>query len=189
MDVARLDFLLELDKAKSVLRENPIADGSRRENDAEHMWHFGMAALLLTPPAIDRWRVVTMALVHDIVEIDAGDTIVYKHDPDKVERERLAADRLFGMFDGGAELRAVWEEFEEGITAEARFARALDRLLPVMLNHASHGVAWRRNGVTASQVRDVNAATVAASSPELWTYIQSLIDDSVARGYLDDVPG
>lgn len=133
----QLDFILEIDKAKAVLRRSRLLDGSRRENDAEHAWHLAVMALVLAEYAnepIDLSRVVKMLLVHDIVEIDAGDTFIYDDsDPAaKAERERQAAHRIFGLLpaDQQQELLALWEEFEARRTADARFAAALDRLQP-----------------------------------------------------------
>ncbi len=161
----RIRFVVELDRLKQVLRRTVVTDGTRRENTAEHSWHVAMMALVLADTAdepVDPMRVARLLLVHDIVEIDAGDTFVYDTDGQKTKaaRERAAAERLFGLLpDGqGDELRACWFEFEDGTTAEARFARALDRLQPLLLNHASAGQAWREHGITADQVRAVNAA-------------------------------
>ena len=186
----QLVFLLEADRLKNVIRGNRISDGSRRENTAEHSWHVATMALVLADTAdepVDPMRVARLLLVHDIVEIDAGDTFVYDTDGQKTKaaRERAAAERLFGLLpDGqGDELRACWFEFEDGTTTEARFARALDRLQPLLLNHASAGQAWREHGITADQVRAVNAA-IEDGSPELWKLAQRLIDDAVTQGWL-----
>jgi putative hydrolase of HD superfamily len=186
----RIRFVVELDQLKQVLRRTVVTDGTRRENTAEHSWHVAMMALVLADTAgepVDPMRVARLLLVHDIVEIDAGDTFVYDTDGQKTKaaRERAAAERLFGLLpDGqGNELRACWFEFEDGTTAEARFARALDRLQPLLLNHASAGQAWREYGITADQVRAVNAA-IEDGSPDLWKLAQRLIDDAVTRGWL-----
>ncbi|HEX3669499.1 MAG TPA: HD domain-containing protein [Acidimicrobiia bacterium] len=188
----RIRFVVELDRLKQVLRRTVVTDGTRRENTAEHSWHVAMMALVLADTAgepVDPMRVARMLLVHDVVEIDAGDTFVYDTDGQKTKaaRERAAAERLFGLLpDGqGDELRACWFEFEDGTTAEARFARALDRLQPLLLNHASAGQAWREHGITADQVRAVNAA-IEDGSPALWKLAQRLIDDAVTRGWLPE---
>jgi putative hydrolase of HD superfamily len=186
---ARLRFVLEADGLKSILRRNSIAGGERRENSAEHSWHLALAALVLAPHCdeeIDVTRVVAMLLVHDLVEIDAGDAFVYD-DAARAEKEVLelaAAERLFGMLPhGGVELRALWDEFEARATPEARFARALDRLQPLLLNHANEGEPWRSEGIVADRVRAVNSI-IADSSAPLWDRASGLIDDAVARGWL-----
>jgi 5'-deoxynucleotidase YfbR-like HD superfamily hydrolase len=188
----RIHFVVELDRLKQVLRRTVVTDGTRRENTAEHSWHVATMALVLADAAdepVDPMRVARLLLVHDIVEIDAGDTFVYdtQGQETKAAREHAAADRLFGLLpDGqGDELRACWLEFEHGTTAEARFARALDRLQPLLLNHASAGQAWREHGITADQVRAVNAA-IEDGSPALWKLAQCLIDDAVTRGWLPE---
>src|SRR5436190_4527108 len=188
----RIRLVVEPDRPKQVLRRTVVTDGTRRENTAEHSWHVAMMALVLADAAdepVDPMRVARLLLVHDIVEIDAGDTFVYDADGEKTKaaRERAAAERLFGLLpDGqGDELRACWFEFEDGTTAEARFGRALDRLQPLLLNHASAGQAWREHGITADQVRAVNAA-IEDGSAALWELAQHLIDDAVTRGWLPE---
>ena len=184
--------MVELDRLKQVLRRTVVTDGIRRENTAEHSWHVAMMALVLADAAdepVDPMRVAKLLLVHDIVEIDAGDTFVYDADgqESKAERERAAAERLFGLLprDQGDELHGCWLEFELGTTAEARFARALDRLQPLLLNHASAGQAWREHGITAAQVRAVNS-TIGDGSAALWELAQHVIDDAVMRGWLPE---
>jgi putative hydrolase of HD superfamily len=183
-------FVVELDRLKRVLRRTMLGDRSRRENSAEHSWHLALMALVLAEYScepVDALRVARMLLVHDVVEIDAGDTFVYDRDAREAQaaRERQAADRLFGLLPGkhGAELRALWEEHEHGTSAEARFARALDRLQPLLLNYASQGAAWREHGITADRVRSVNAV-IGDGAPTLWSLAQRVIDDAVARGWL-----
>lgn len=187
----QLRFLLELDRLKGVLRRNRLADGSRRENDAEHSWHLAVAALVLreyAPPGVDPARAVAMLLLHDAVEIDAGDAFLY--DPvaqaGRAERERRAAERIYGLLppDQARELRGLWEEFEAGETPTARFAAALDRLLPLLLNHASGGAAWREHRVRQGQVQAATRS-LAEASPVLARLAEALIDDAAARGYLD----
>ena len=181
---------MELDKAKGVLRRNLITAEERRENDAEHAWHVTMFALVLASyasPGTDVSRVVAMLLVHDIVEIDAGDAFVYDEaaKAQQPARERAAAERIFGLLpsDQGVVLRALWEEFEARRTPEARFAAALDRLQPLLLNFHTEGRAWRQHGVTKAQVLAVNAH-IADGSETLWAFARSLIDEAVDRGYL-----
>ena len=189
-----LRFLVEVDRVKQVVRHNPLADGSRRENDAEHMWHLALAVVVLAEHAaepVDLARVVTMVLVHDLVEIDAGDVLVYdaagraaQHDA-----EARAAERIFGLLpdDQAADLRAAWEEFEARRTPEARFAAAADRLLPVLLNHAAGGGAWVDHEVRYEVARAANAHVVEGSPP-LAAAIEALLADGAARGMLRPEP-
>jgi putative hydrolases of HD superfamily len=188
--VAQLRFLMEADRLKGVLRRSLVLGGERHENSAEHSWHVALAATVLAEHAgaeVDVARVVTMLLLHDLVEIDAGDTFVY--DPvanaDKADRESAAAERIFGLLpvEQGIDLRGAWTEFEARESPEARFAAALDRLLPILHNFATEGRSWQAHGVTADQVARVNAH-VAESSPELWAEITRIIAESVSRGYL-----
>lgn len=184
-----LTFVLELDRLKSVERRTPLLDGSRCENDAEHSWHVATAALALAdyaPEDASLPRVVSMLLVHDIVEIDAGDTPLYDDHGDQEAREQRAADRLFGLLPGsrGLELRALWDEFEAGESADARFARALDRFLPLLHDIRAGGGSWLRTpGLTVGAVRD-RVAVIERGSPELWAYAQDVLDEAVSRGYL-----
>lgn len=187
---SQLAFHMEIDKLKRVLRRNTLLDGSRRENDAEHSWHLGMMAMTLAehaPPGTDMAKVVAMLLVHDIVEIDAGDAFVY--DPVAVEGqaalERAAADRIFGLLpeDQGTRLRALWDEFEERRTPEARFARALDRLAPIIANHHNEGGTWALYKVTARQVME-KVRLIEEGSPTLGRYAAGLVSASVAQGHL-----
>jgi putative hydrolase of HD superfamily len=188
----QIGFIVELDKLKTILRQSWLADGSRRENSAEHSWHIAAMALVLAEHAnadmdLDLARVVKLLLIHDVVEIDAGDVLVYDiaGNADKAERERRAAERIYGMLpeDQAAELRALWEEFETGETDEARFAAALDRLMPLLHNFLTEGRAWRQHGITADQVLARNAG-IAAGSTVLWDYARELIEEAVERGYL-----
>jgi putative hydrolase of HD superfamily len=186
----RLQFVLELDALKRVERRNPIGDGSRRENTAEHSWHLAVMALVLAPHAnepVDPTRVVAMLLLHDVVEIDAGDTFIYDDagQADKEAREQAAADRLYGLLPPAqaTQFRAIWDEYEANETADARFAHAIDRLSPLMLNHATEGASWREHDLTDARVRGKNA-TIADGSHELWQYAQTLIDEGVAEGWL-----
>jgi putative hydrolase of HD superfamily len=183
----QIQFLLEIDGLKQITRRTLIADGSRRENDAEHSWHLAMFAVVLAehgPAELDLARVLKMVLVHDLVEIDAGDT--YCYDPaacaTQRERELAAAERIFALLpaDQGNELRELWEEFEAKDTAESRFAAALDRLQPVLLNYHTQGRAWREHGVTRAQVIERNRH-IAAGAPRLWEYALALIDDASKR--------
>ncbi len=183
-----VEFLLEADKLKQVERRNRLADNSRREFTAEHSWHFALAALVLADLAddpVDVARVAAIGLVHDIVEIDAGDTFVYDEAAaaDKETREREAANRLFSIDDSGPELRALWDEYEAQETAEARFARSLDRFLPLLLNHASGGGSWVEHEISLSAATEVNSA-MAPGSSALWDVAQALLADAAQRGLL-----
>jgi len=189
---ARLRFVLEADSLKTVLRRNSITDGSRRENSGEHSWHLALMAMVLAPRAaetVDLARVVEMLLVHDLVEIDAGDTFVYDAHAraTKGELEQRAAERLFALVPGeiGVRLRARWDEFESSETPDARFAHSVDRLAPLLLNHANCGELWAEFGITARQVRSFNAY-IADGSPDLWAAARVLIEDAVANGWLTE---
>jgi putative hydrolase of HD superfamily len=187
---AQLEFLREADKLKGILRHSRVTFSDRRENDAEHSWHLAVAAMILGEYAeagLDLLRTLQMVLIHDVVEIDAGDTIAYANpaaQAAQAERERAAADRLFGMLpaDQGSKLRALFEEFEARQTREARFARALDRVQPILQNVYSGGVTWRENGITPERVRSLNGPTIRDASPALWARIESLLVDAQARG-------
>jgi putative hydrolase of HD superfamily len=187
----RLGFLLEADRLKTVLRQSRISDGSRRENSAEHSWHLALMALVLAghaPPGTDLARVMAMLLIHDLVEIDAGDLFLYS-DPAALARqeeaERAAADRIFPLLPPGqaAALRALWDEFEERRTPEARFARALDRLQPMLLNTVTGGGTWVAHGVTADQVM-ARVALIEDGSAALGAYARRLVADAVSQGLL-----
>lgn len=175
-------FLVECDRFKTVLRRNYIVDGSRLENDAEHSWHMALYAVLLQGEVgleVDLARVLPMILVHDLVEIDAGDTFAYDTaaQQDQAAREQAAADRLFGLLpdDLGRHVRGLWEEFEAGETTEARFARALDRLQAFAQNVASGGKAHREHGVSRPQTRQRMAEALAAD-PVLERLVEALYD-------------
>ena len=189
----QLEFIREIDKLKSVYRRTLLMDGTRHENDAEHSWHLAVMAVLLKEhanvPQIDLIRVVKMVLVHDIVEIDAGDTYCYddKGNVDKVARERVAATRLFGILPGdqARELWALWEEFEARETPEAKYAAALDRVQPLMHNYHTHGVVWKKNGVRSGKVRERNRHVEEGSRP-LWKFAEAMIQSAVEHGELDE---
>jgi putative hydrolase of HD superfamily len=188
---SQLEFLLEADRLKGVLRQSRIIDGSRRENSAEHSWHLGLMSLVLgeyAPAGTDLSRVTAMVLVHDLVEIDAGDLFVYagaQAQADQEEAERAAADRLFGLLPGSQAVgfRALWDEFEERRTPEAKFARALDRLQPMLANYQLGGGTWTQHGVTAGQVL-AKVALIEDGSAALGRFARELISASVSRGFL-----
>ncbi|MBR1864915.1 MAG: HD domain-containing protein [Lachnospiraceae bacterium] len=186
----QLEFVLELDKLKYIKRQTYVADGSRRENDSEHSWHLALMAMLLSEYAnepVDVLHVMKMVLLHDAVEIDAGDTYAYdvEGNATKRQREEKAADRIFRILpeDQAKEQRELWEEFEAGQTPEARFANALDRIQPILLNDITGGKSWRERGIAASQVLERNADTHLGSET-LWEYVKSLVEKNQQKGNL-----
>jgi len=190
----QLAFVLEIDRLKEVLRRTYLTGSPRRENSAEHSWHVAVMAVVLAEHAdepVDPARVVKMLLVHDIVEVDAGDTYVYDETAvaTRAAREERAAARLFGLLppDQAGELAALWREFEARGSADARFAGALDRLMPVLHNVATGGRSWREHGITADRVVARNR-TIADGSAALWEYARRLIERAVADGVLAPAP-
>lgn len=186
----QLALVVEADRLKRVLRRTVITDGSRHENSAEHSWHLALAAMTLAEHAsgaVDVERVIRMVIVHDLVEIDAGDTFAYDAAANlgRVEREKLAADRLFGILPAaqGDEVRALWEEFEEGRTETSRFAIALDRLQPLLLNDAASGGSWRTHGVTRSQVLR-RMAPIESAIPAAWPIVLEIVERNCASGHI-----
>lgn len=188
----QMEFILEVDKLKKIGRQTYVSDASRKENDSEHSWHLALMAILLSEYAnneVDVLKVVSMVLIHDIVEIDAGDTYAYDADANKSKREReeAAADRIFNILpeEQARNMRSLWEEFEECKTPEAQFARALDNVQPVMLNDATDGKAWREHQVELNQVQRRNEKTKTGSL-ELWEYVNNLFDENVKKGNIID---
>lgn len=187
----QLAFCLEIDKEKEIGRQTYLADGSRYENDSEHAWHMAIMAYLLREYAneeIDIGRTMLMILTHDLVEVYAGDTYAYDEEGKKTQKQRelAAADRLYGILpeDQERELRALWDEFEAGQTAEAKFARAMDNMQPMMLNVAADGIAWTEKNVHLSQVLKRNARTHEGSET-IWTYmVDHFIKPSLEKGHL-----
>lgn len=172
----QFDFCREIDKEKFIKRQTYLSDGLHKENDAEHAWHMAIMAILLGEYAnedIDILKTVTMLLIHDLVEIDAGDTYAYDEEAKKTQgqREKIAADRIFGLLpeDQKEYFRGLWEEFEDGTTPEARFAHTMDNIQPTMLNAATDGKAWEEHSVQLSQVLGRNKNT-AQGSEKLWEY-------------------
>jgi putative hydrolases of HD superfamily len=190
----QIAFIVEIDKLKGVLRQTTIADGSRRENTAEHSWQLAMCALVLCEHAnqpVDVSRVVEMLLVHDLVEIDAGDMFVYgMNDPAVAAKQEAAelagADRIFSMLpvEQGSRLRARWDEFEAKQTPEAKFAKAIDRMVPMLLNTVSGGGSWKTHSITADKTRALIDATMPAGSTVLTEFAHDLINKAVADGIL-----
>ena len=193
MDKERLekqfDFFREIDKEKFIFRQTHLSDGKRRENDAEHAWHMAIMTILLSEYAndeIDVLKTVTMLLIHDLVEIDAGDTYAYDEEGKKTqhEREEKAAERIFGILpeDQGKKLRELWEEFEAYETKEAKFAHTMDNIQPAMLNAAIDGADWVLHGVQLEQILGRNKKT-AEGSEVLWDYAyQNMIEPNVKKG-------
>ncbi len=186
----QFQFILEVEKLKQVIRRTPLLDVSRRENDAEHTWELTLMSMVLHEHAnekVDLLRVLKMLIIHDIVEIDAGDTFIYDAvgAVDQEEREIQAADRLFGILpeDQALEFRALWDEFEARVTHESQFARAMDRLQPLLHNFFTSGGTWHTPGVTASDVLD-RKAPISQASDTLWDAAQRIIAEGVERGYL-----
>ena len=189
----QIQFILEIDKLKKIVRQTPLTDRSRKENDAEHSWHIALMAVLLIEHAgektIDMLHVVTMLLVHDLVEIDAGDTFCYDEagNADKLDRETKAADRIFNLLpdDQAAYFRSLWDEFEAKDTAESKYAAAMDRLQPLLHNYKTKGGTWKEHQVPKDQVIKRNHP-IADGSPFLWEYAAGLIDDAEDKGFLSD---
>jgi putative hydrolases of HD superfamily len=184
-------FIVEIDKLKHIYRKTKPIGSDRYENDAEHTWHLAMMAVVLAGhanhPELDLLKTLKMLLIHDIVEIDAGDTFAYddKGYEDKAEREVRAAARLFGILpaDQRDEFLALWREFEERETPEARFAAAVDRLQPMMLNANNEGQSWKENGISAERVFARNLQ-IAEGSESLWAYTEEMLKHAIAQGYL-----
>jgi putative hydrolase of HD superfamily len=191
--LAALEFFMEADRLKGVERRNRLADGSRRENTAEHSWHLGIGVMVMAPFAsepVDVATAVAMALVHDIVEIDAGDTFAYdvaEGAATKRDREVAAADRLFALLpaETGKRFRDLWDEYERGDTPEARFVMAIDRLAPMMLNLAEGATTWREHGINRSQVIARNGVHIEKSLPDVWTTVLAQLDAAASDGRVD----
>ncbi|MBQ2945114.1 MAG: HD domain-containing protein [Clostridia bacterium] len=186
----QIDFILEADKEKEIFRQTHITGFSRCENDAEHAWHMAMMVWLLKEYANEEFDVakaMMMALIHDVVEIDAGDTYAYDSEAlsTQKEREEKAAKRIFGLLpdDQRDELTSLFYEFEEGKTPEAKFARAMDNLQPLLLNDSNDGGDWKSHGVKSSQVFRRQAATEKGSK-ELWALTEGIINDNINKGNL-----
>lgn len=186
----QIEFIKEIDKIKYIQRRTKLFNSDRPENDAEHSWHLALMAIVLLEHAnqsVDLLKVVKMVLIHDIVEIDAGDTFIYDTGKNhtNTSAERLAAQRIFGILPGqqAEELIAIWEEFEAGQTPEAQFARAMDRLEPLLQNISNNGGTWNEPGVNYEKVY-AKKSVIKDGSAVLWEYAEKLIDAGVARGIL-----
>ncbi|MGH7922880.1 MAG: HD domain-containing protein [Candidatus Dormibacteraceae bacterium] len=190
----QLSFLLDAHRLTAVERRSRVAGGERRETTAEHSWHLALLCLVLgehAPEGVDLNRVLRMLVVHDVVEVDAGDTYVYDRagQAGKLDRERVAARRIYGALpdDQGTGLRVLWEEFEARESPDARFAAALDRLAPFLLNLDHRGGSWREFGVSAEQVREITAQ-IGEGAPELGPFVEAAIEGAVAAGWLGAGP-
>ena len=188
----QLAFLLEIDKMKTILRRNVILDKSKQEDDAEHSWHMAVMAMLLyeyAPKGTDLLRVLKMALIHDLVEVYAGDTFCYDKtaNQDKVRREQAAADKLFSMLekDQEQELRTLWEEFDRMDTPDSLYAGAIDRLQPLLLNCHTDGHTWKQANVTSADVYR-RADPIRRASPKLWECIEQMIQACIRCGLLKE---
>ena len=183
-----LDFIVEIDKMKSIQRRSLTYDGSHYENDAEHSWHLSVMALALARYAarpVNMERVLKMTLIHDLVEVYAGDTFAFDAaaTAGQKEREEAAADKLFAMIPEGAALRALWEEFDEGRTADASFAAALDRLQPLLANHLNEGHTWRMGNVDSAAVYR-RVGPIREAIPALWDTVCAMVEEGVEKGYI-----
>lgn len=186
----QIEFIITIDEMKNVLRRNLVVDGSRRENDAEHSWHLAVMAMILeeySADKVDISKVLKIALVHDLVEVYAGDTFAYdvKGNEDKLDREIMAAEKLFGMLgDGqGDEIRALWDEFEAKETPESKYANAIDRLQPLILNYLTNGHTWKLGDVHAPQIYK-RMDIIRTATPELWHIVEGIISTSIEAGLL-----
>lgn len=187
----QVEFLLEIDRLKHTLRQTILLDRSRRENSVEHSWHIALAAMIFYEYAgtngVDPGRVIRMLLIHDLVEIDAGDTYCYDEQAgiDQHERERLAAERIFGLLpaDQVKDFRSLWDEFEASDTPDARYAHAMDRFQAFLHNYFTQGQTWRQHGIRRHQVLR-RMHPLQGGAPLLWEYVRTLIDDAVRKGYL-----
>ena len=184
----QLDFIIELDKAKNIFRQNYLCDGTRRENDAEHSWHIAVMSFVLeeyAPEGVDIQHVMQMALLHDVVEIDAGDTYAYDAVGaiDKEEREKKAADRIFNILpsDQAEYARALWDEFEALETNEALWCKVMDCLHPLLLNYTSGGKSWGEHRVLEEQVKK-RMEPIRKCSPELYGVVEDILDKAVSMG-------
>ncbi len=177
---AKIDFIVEIDRLKNVLRQTLNYHGARRENTAEHSWHLAMAVMQFHGYAnepIDILKALKMALIHDIVEIDAGDTFIYDSVADKFDREVKAADRIFGMLpvSDSIGLKSLWLEFEANETPEAKFVRALDRFLPFYSNIINGGYSWKNHKIRSHQILAKNRPIISAGSQRLWDEAENFL--------------
>lgn len=189
----QLAFILEIDKVKNVFRQTYLADQSRKENDAEHSWHLAIMAILLKEYAeeeVDVLRVVIMVLIHDLVEIDAGDTYAYDVQgmETKRQRELLAADRIFGILpeEQGKYFRELWNEFEAYESSDAKYAHLLDNFQPLLLNDAADGISWAEHDVQKSQIYKRNQH-IEETSKVIWEHMKSVVETNISKGNIKDI--
>jgi putative hydrolase of HD superfamily len=187
----QINFIKEIDKLKYIQRKTKLFNSDRNENDAEHSWHLAMMALVLAEhsnKSIDILKVIKMVLIHDIVEIDAGDTFLYDTTKNhtNTEQELIAAQRIFGLLPEtqANELISVWQEFEDGITDEAKFAKSMDRLEPLLQNTSNEGGTWKEFNVPYQKVYEKKKA-INDGSATIWAYAEGLINESVEKGFLN----
>ena len=185
----QITFLIEIDKVKSIIRKTRNFNNKKFENDAEHGWHLCMFAIILkeySNAEIDIVKLLKMVLIHDLVEIDSGDTLVYSiNSAEKEKNEKECAERLFGLLpiDQYKEFKELWEEFEERVTPESKFAHAIDRLEPMMQNFLDEGYTWKKHNINAYQVTSVNSK-IENGSETLWAFAKKIIDESIENNYL-----
>ena len=186
----QINFIKEIDKIKYIERKTKLFNSDRNENDAEHSWHLAMMTIVLAEHSdvpIDVLKVLKMVLIHDIVEIDAGDTFIYDTEKNhaNTDEERTAANRIFGMLpkEQADELISIWEEFENGETHEAKFARSMDRFEPLLQNASNNGGTWAEFGVSYDKVYE-KKKDIKEGSSSLWSYAENLINESVEKGIL-----
>lgn len=184
----QIEFIIEVDKLKDIIRQTHLTNGERKENDAEHSWHLSLMAVFLSEYSkepVDVLQVIKMVLIHDLVEIDAGDTYLYDEEGNgtKAAREQKAAERIFNILpkDQAEELFKLWNEFEERRTPESKFANTLDRIQPILLNDATQGRAWREHDVCIDQILSKNEYT-SQGSDVLWEYIQDVFEKNIKNG-------
>ena len=186
----QIRFITEIDKVKNIFRQTYLADGKRKENDAEHSWHIALMAYLLQEHAeepVDVPRVMLMVLIHDLVEIDAGDTYAYDSEGAKTKREVRAAERIFGLLpeDQGRYFRELWDEFEAYESADAKYAHLLDNFQPLLLNDASGGRSWSEHDVKKAQIYKRNEK-VAETSETVWECMQEIVQKHIDAGNVTD---
>ncbi len=190
----QFDFIREIDRLKSVYRQSYVISGEKRENDAEHSWTLAMLCIILSEYAaddMDMCKVLKMALIHDIVEIDAGDTYVYDEEAlkNKFEREVKAAERIFNLLpdDQSKEFRSLWDEFEEGTSPEALFATALDRIAPMFLNYASGGSTWKEHKMDYQRIVAKCRNDILRGTEGVWEFVDEFLKDAIEQGLIRDI--
>lgn len=190
--IQQIEFIIEVDKLKTILRQSRTIQERKRENDAEHSWHLTLMAIILQEHAnadVEILRVLKMLIIHDIVEIDAGDTFAYDEHghEDKTKREEKAFQRIYNLLpeDQYRELYQLWREFEDRLSPESKFAASLDRLHPMLLNFHTEGATWKQHGICRDQVNRRNSH-IAEGSSELWEYAQTIIEEACERGFLKE---